>query len=101
MPDTRIGTIVVEFGYCTLAQVQDGLAKRASNQLIGEALVALGYLTQLRLDWVLEYQRTQRQPRSSHARAFVQKQHHDMVNDMKDINSDIRDFVTQLGLKTG
>ncbi len=101
MPGTCIGTIVVELGYCTLAQVQDGLAKGPSDQLLGEALVAMGYLTQLRLDWVLEYQHSQRQPTSSHARAFVQKQHHAMVNDLKGINSDIRSFVAELGLKTG
>lgn len=52
----RIGDLLVESGLITTEQLQTALTEKRSDQKLGETLLQLGYITELRLIEVLEFQ---------------------------------------------
>jgi type IV pilus assembly protein PilB len=51
----KIGQILCEMGYLSLAQLAQGLVeqKKSDNRLLGEILLELGFITQAQLDEAL------------------------------------------------
>lgn len=98
---SSIGNLVVELGYCTKCQVEEGLAAMNGVLLLGETLVKLGYLTQHQLKWVLDYQDMERRPCNTvQMHAFVQQQHHGLVDDLRDITEGMRALTKKINGKS-
>ena len=93
-----IGNVVVDLGYCTRCQVQEGLAAGAP---LGEILVGLGYLTRHQLDWSLAYQKMERgHTNPEQMQAFVKQQHHGLVNDLRDITKGVQALTEKINGKS-
>lgn len=86
-----IGILVVELGYCTNNQVQDGLANMRGTRMLGEVLIGKGYLTQYQLDWALIWQRIDRKEAGQKAGyRFAREQHAYLLSDLRDVTASIK-----------
>lgn len=97
---SSLGNLIIELGYCTAGQIQEGLTTLNGSGL-GEALIGLGHLTRYQLEWVLTRQGIDRkQVGGAQANAFMRKQLRGLAKDLHEGAIGVRALTAKINGKS-